>query len=88
MSHLIYTDITINIRDVLFETARKSEIRVAVRTFVDIRPRSKHRRPRETKDIYLEILAPPMWGTILEEDNYDASEDFYNHSRAMNALDK
>ena len=29
-----------------------------------------------------------MWGTILEEDNYDASEDFYNHSRAMNALEK
>lgn len=31
---------------------------------------------------------PPMWGTVLEEDNYDASEDFYNHGRAMNELEK
>ena len=26
---------------------------------------------------------PPIWGTVLEEDNYDSSEDFYNHDVAM-----
>lgn len=31
---------------------------------------------------------PPIWGTVLEEDNYDSSEDFYNHSVAMKALEK
>ena len=25
---------------------------------------------------------PPLWGTLLEEDNYDASEPFYNHEKA------
>ena len=31
---------------------------------------------------------PPIWGTVLEEDNWDASEDFYNHEKAMKALKK
>ena len=31
---------------------------------------------------------PPIWGTVLEEDNYDSSEDFYNHDVAMKALEK
>lgn len=22
---------------------------------------------------------PPLWGEILEEENYDPDEDFYNH---------
>lgn len=31
---------------------------------------------------------PPIWGETLEEDNYDDSEDFYNHQVAMKALQK
>lgn len=26
---------------------------------------------------------PPMWGEILEEENYDPSEEFYDHERAL-----
>ena len=26
---------------------------------------------------------PPMWGTLLEEDNYDPKQDFYNHEKAL-----
>ena len=25
---------------------------------------------------------PPMWGEILEEENYDPSEEFYDHEKA------
>lgn len=25
---------------------------------------------------------PPMWGEVLEEENYDPNEEFYNHDRA------
>jgi hypothetical protein len=25
---------------------------------------------------------PPLWGEILEEENYDPNEDFYNHDKA------
>lgn len=25
---------------------------------------------------------PPMWGEILEEENYDPSEEFYDHDKA------
>lgn len=25
---------------------------------------------------------PPLWGEILEEENYDPSEEFYDHDRA------
>ena len=25
---------------------------------------------------------PPLWGTLLEEENYDPREDFYNHQKA------
>ncbi len=25
---------------------------------------------------------PPLWGEILEEENYDPSEDFYDHDKA------
>ena len=31
---------------------------------------------------------PPLWGTILEEDNFDENEDFYNHDEAMKQLKK
>lgn len=31
---------------------------------------------------------PPIWGETLEEDNYDNSEDFYNHDKAMQLLQK
>ena len=27
-----------------------------------------------------------MWGEVIEEENYDASEEFYNHDKAMNEL--
>ena len=26
---------------------------------------------------------PPLWGEILEEENYDSSEEFYNHDKAI-----
>ena len=43
------------------ENTSFSEFRTALRTFVDIRPRSKHRwRPRKTKDIYLKKFSPPV----------------------------
>ena len=29
---------------------------------------------------------PPIWGTALEEDNFDKDEEFYNHEKAMIAL--
>ena len=29
---------------------------------------------------------PPMWGTLLEEDGYDASEPFYDHQKASEAM--
>jgi hypothetical protein len=25
---------------------------------------------------------PPLWGEILEEENYDPNEEFYDHERA------
>ena len=31
---------------------------------------------------------PPMWGAILEEDFYDPSEAFYNHTAAMKQMDE
>ena len=31
---------------------------------------------------------PPIWGETLEEDNFDSSEDFYNHDKAMKALEQ
>lgn len=27
-----------------------------------------------------------MWGEILEEENYDPNEDFYDHDKAMHEL--
>ena len=29
---------------------------------------------------------PPIWGMPLEEDDYDGTEDFYNHRSAMQQL--
>ncbi len=26
---------------------------------------------------------PPLWGEILEEENYDPNEEFYDHERAL-----
>lgn len=26
---------------------------------------------------------PPLWGTLLEEENYDPKEEFYNHEKAL-----
>ena len=26
---------------------------------------------------------PPMWGDIIEEDDFDPDEDFYNHEQAL-----
>ena len=31
---------------------------------------------------------PPMWGETLEEDNFDSNEEFYNHQKAVKALEK
>ena len=62
-------------RDVAFELEICSESFVTLRTFVDIRPRSKHRwRPRETKDIYLKILAPSAIFSLRSIDIRDLNE--------------
>ena len=31
---------------------------------------------------------PPMWGEVLEEDLYDSSIPFYDHSQAIDELNK
>ena len=31
---------------------------------------------------------PPMWGTLLEEDNYDPKAEFYNHDKAIAEMAK
>ena len=31
---------------------------------------------------------PPMWGTLLEEDNYDPKQEFYNHEKAIAEMTK
>jgi hypothetical protein len=30
---------------------------------------------------------PPIWGMALEEDDYDGTEEFYNHRQAMKQLE-
>ena len=31
---------------------------------------------------------PPIWGTELEEDNYDKDEEFYNHQKAIDQIEE
>ena len=29
---------------------------------------------------------PPIWGETLEEDDYDGTEEFYNHEKAIKEM--
>jgi hypothetical protein len=37
---------------------------------------------RIVNPINVKTPPPPLWGEILEEENYDPNEEFYNHDKA------
>ena len=41
---------------------------------------------RIVNPVNIKTPPPPMWGEILEEENYDPNEDFYDHDRALAEL--
>jgi len=38
---------------------------------------------RIVNPINVKTPPPPMWGEILEEENYDPNEEFYDHQKAL-----